>query len=898
MSSSEAPTGLRPDQQLGPYQITSRIGAGGMGEVYRARDTRLGRDVAVKVLPSSFAQDPGRLRRFEQEARAAAALNHPNIVVLHDIGTEGGTPYLVQELLAGESLQQLLARGAGLPTRKAIQYAGQIAEGLDAAHRKSIVHRDLKPSNVFVTSEGHVKILDFGLAKLVDPPESRESIGEKPTAEMRTGEGVVLGTVGYMAPEQVRGQAVDHRADIFALGCVLYEMLSGQRAFVGDSAADVLSAILSRDPAPLSLATGEITPALDGIVRRCLEKRAEDRFSSAHDVALALELTSGPVSQPVLLRRRREWVRPLLVAGGVVAVLAGVLLGPRVWRGAPPPPAPLDPQRVAVAGFENRTGTPALDAVGQMAADAIRDGLAQIDWIKVVPGTLAARAAPRAGKDPVPALAEATGAGLVISGAYYRPESSTLQIRASLTDAIAGKPLYTVEPVTAPREQVAETVATLRGRIIDAVAAHSGIPWGNPRDDLLLVEVKPPPFEALKAWRDAWGLLGSDPPAAEALFTRALDIAPSFVSARMGLVVALNNQYQLPGKWPRAAAQLEIIERDQARLTPRVRLGVRLLRASLEGRLEEYRRLNLELSQGDALSINWSMASDNLQTNRPRQAAEVLENPALEQDLKEPIGVYLFLVLTGALHQLGEHEQELAEARRGVSFHPDLLNMRAYEARALVALGRLAETDALVDEVLAMAPHWALAKCCVPDGTPGYVMLSAAEELRAHGHREAAVKIAGRAAEWYRSRPGGEAEEEKNRTGLGESLYRTERWEEARAVFTQLATQHPENLNHLGRLGTLAARRGARAEVERIDRRLQKLHRLYYSPETNTFWRARARALLGDREAALALLRDAIAEGLGAYGEAYGYALIFHHSMDLEALRGDPAFEALLEPKE
>ena len=233
MNSSEAPTGLRPDQQLGPYQIASRIGAGGMGEVYRARDPRLGRDVAVKVLPSSLAQDPGRLRRFEQEARAAAALNHPNIVVLHDIGTQEGTPYLVQELLAGESLQQLLARGAGLPARKAVQYAVQIAEGLDAAHRKGIVHRDLKPSNVFVTSDGHVKILDFGLAKLVDPPASRESIGEKPTADMGTGEGVALGTVGYMAPEQVRGQAVDHRADIFALGCVLYEMLSGRARLRG-----------------------------------------------------------------------------------------------------------------------------------------------------------------------------------------------------------------------------------------------------------------------------------------------------------------------------------------------------------------------------------------------------------------------------------------------------------------------------------------------------------------------------------------------------------------------------------------------------------------------------------------------------------------------------------------
>jgi tetratricopeptide (TPR) repeat protein len=884
--------------RLGPYEILSPLGAGGMGEVLRARDTRLAREVAVKVLPSAVAQDPARLRRFEQEARAAAALNHPNIVVVYDVGTEGGISYLVQELLAGQSLGRLLSRGVALPTRKAVHYAVQIAQGLEAAHGKGIVHRDLKPANLFVTSGGHVKILDFGLAKLTDPARDRELIGEKPTADMGTGSGVVLGTVGYMAPEQVRGQTVDHRADIFALGCVLYEMLCGQRAFEGDSAADVLSAILSKDPAPLSLATGEITPALDGIVRRCLEKRAEDRFSSAHDVAFALELTSGSVSQQPGPRERRVWVRPLVAAAFVVAMPIAVVLALRSWRSGPPTPAPaLDPQRVAVAGFQNRTGASALDSVGQMAVDAIKDGLAQIDTIRVVPATLATeapRARPLAGIDTVQALAQATGAGLVISGAYYQQEGSTLQVRASLTDAIAGKPLYTVEPVTAPREAVAEAIATLQGRIVDAVAAHCL----DPSHDLLSRELRAPPVDATKAWRDAWRLMGSDPPAAEAFFRHALDLDPSFVSARLGLVSALIHQYQLPGKWPGAAAELEIIERDQTRLTPRVRLEVRWHRANLEGRLEEVRRLRLEMNQMDHITSLGNVTSFNLQTNRPRQAAEFRKSPALEESLKDPIGVYLVLNITGALHQLGEHEQELAEARRGLSLHPDLLNMRAYEARALVALGRLAEVEALIDEVLAMAPHWAFAKCCVPDGTPGYVMLSAAEELRAHGRREAARPLAARVAEWYRSRPAGEAEEEKNRAGLGESLYRAERWEEARAVFTQLAARHPENFNHLGRLGTLAARRGARVEVERIDQRLQKKHRLYHFPETNTFWRARARALLGDRAPALALLRDAIAEGVGSTGEAYGYALVLRHSMDLEALRGDPAFEALLKPKD
>ncbi len=865
-----------------------------MGEVYRARDARLGRDVALKILPSALAQDPGRLRRFEQEARAAAALNHPNIVAVYDVGTEDGNPYLVQELLAGDSLQQLLIRGTGLPPRKVVQYATQIAEGLEAAHRKGIVHRDLKPSNLFVTSDGHVKILDFGLVKLVEPPPGGESIGEKPTAELGTGEGLALGTVGYMSPEQVRGQAVDHRTDVFALGCVLYEMLSGRRAFVGDSAADVLSAILTKDPPALSVATGEITPALDGVVRRCLEKRVEDRFSSAHDVALALELTSGSGPQLPPTRAVRVRLRPLLSAAGAVAMLVALGFGLRGWRGAPPAPAKaLDPLRVAIAVFENRTGTPALDVVGQMAVDAIRDGLAQVDTIRVVP------AAPIAGEkqvvspasgDPTRALAETTGAGLVISGSYYQPEPSTLQIRASLTDAIAGKPLYAVDPVTAPQNRVAEAVATLRGRIVDAVAARCL----DPGADLLLLEVKPPPLEANKATREAFRVFRTDPHAAEALLRRALDIDPFFASARVSLAMALTNQDRLP----EAAAQLDLVEKDQTLLTARLRLKVRFHRANLEGRLEEARSALLELAKvGDVLGSPDNLAIFNLQTNHPRQALAYLKSPSLEADLKEPFGVYTALIVTGALHQLGEHERELAEARRGISLHPDLLNMRAYEARALVALGRFAEVDALADQVLAMPPRWAYAKCCVPNGTPGYVLLSAAEELRAHGRREAALAMANRVAGWYRGRPGNEAEEEKNRAGLGESLYRAERWAEARAVLTQLAAQHPENVDHLGRLATLAARRGARAEVERIDRRLQKLRPRYF-PDTNTFWRARARVLLGDREPGLSLLRDAIAEGAGSLGEAYGYALVFRHSMDLEALRGDPAFEALLKPKD
>src|ERR1700737_1599183 len=282
---------IAPGTRLGPYEILAPIGAGGMGEVYRAKDPRLGRDVAIKVLPSSFSQDPDRLRRFEQEARAAGLLNHPNITAVYDIGTHEGAPYVVEELLEGETLRSFLAGGRFSP-RKAIDYSLQMAHGLAAAHEKGIVHRDLKPENLFVTNDGRVKILDFGLAKLT-LNEARPEATSLPTATGGTEPGMVLGTLGYMSPEQVKGKAADARSDIFSFGAILYEMLSGQRAFRGDSAAETMSAILREEPPDLSVTNQSISPGLERIVRHCIEKSPEQRFHSAHDVAFALERLPG-----------------------------------------------------------------------------------------------------------------------------------------------------------------------------------------------------------------------------------------------------------------------------------------------------------------------------------------------------------------------------------------------------------------------------------------------------------------------------------------------------------------------------------------------------------------------------------------------------------------------------
>ncbi len=283
---------LAAGTHLGRYEIVSLIGAGGMGEVYRARDPKLGRDVVIKVLPAAFSADAERLRRFEQEAQAAGTLNHPNILSIYDVTTHDGSPYVVSELLEGQTLRERI-NGAALPPRKAIDYAQQIAHGLAAAHEKGIIHRDLKPENVFITREGRVKILDFGLAKLIEPTDESGALTDVPTRKVHTNPGAVMGTVGYMSPEQLRGAMVDARTDIFSFGAVLYEMLSGRRAFRGDTAADMITAILKEDPPELSESNRNINLGIDRVVRRCLEKNREERFHSASDLAFALEALSG-----------------------------------------------------------------------------------------------------------------------------------------------------------------------------------------------------------------------------------------------------------------------------------------------------------------------------------------------------------------------------------------------------------------------------------------------------------------------------------------------------------------------------------------------------------------------------------------------------------------------------
>src|SRR5437867_6640332 len=323
-----SPVNLSAGSRLGPYEIVAPIGAGGMGEVWRGRGSGIGREVAIKVLPQAFAADRDRLRRFEQEARAAGTLNHPNLVTIYDLGSDNDTPYVAMELLEGETLRERIANR--IPQRKTIDYAIQIARGLAAAHEKGIVHRDLKPDNIFVTRDGRAKILDFGLAKLI--PGKDDGNTESRTEQRGTSPGTVVGTAGYMSPEQVRGEQVDHRSDIFSFGAILYEMLSGRRAFTRDFSVETMNAIPREEPPELTRAESNIPPAIDLVVRHCLEKNREERFQSAKDLAFDLErISSVSGSSPALVSKaRKRWVAPAIIA--VLAAIV-VLLAWRIHSG-------------------------------------------------------------------------------------------------------------------------------------------------------------------------------------------------------------------------------------------------------------------------------------------------------------------------------------------------------------------------------------------------------------------------------------------------------------------------------------------------------------------------------------------------------------------------------------
>jgi TolB-like protein/Tfp pilus assembly protein PilF len=667
---------------LGPYRITVPLGAGGMGEVYRARDTRLDRDVALKVLPPEFASDTDRLRRFEQEARAAGQLNHPNILTVFDVGTHEGAPYIVTELLGGETLSERLRQG-GLTVRKAVEIAMQIAYGLAAAHEKGIIHRDLKPANVFVTRDGRVKILDFGIAKLAAPKSAQDSAETAGVAEA-TEAGMALGTVGYASPEQIRGRPVDQRTDIFSLGCVLYEMLSGQRAFKGETAADTVAAILSKDPPPLTVPEGEAPAALQGVVSQCLEKRPEDRFSTAHDVALALRLFSVPAdvssSQPAIaLPARRRWGR-LVLAGVSAATLVAVVI--LVWRLLQPAPAPRPeaaqqhPVKVVVLPFEN-LGAPEDAYFAAGMAEEITSRLANVQGLGVISRTSAV-GYDRKGKT-VKQVGTDLGVDYVLEGSVRWERAPGRESRVRITPQLIRVADDT--HVWSDRyERVIADVFAIQSEVAESAVKAMGITL-LPREQTALEEVSTSNMEAYDLYLrgrefDSRSEGKTDIEGAVQMYQAAFERDPHFAQALAGFARASLLMY-----W-------EYYDRSQERLA----------------RAKEAAERAVEL-RPDLAGTHAALGDYYYQglLDYPRALSAYSEALRIQPNNSDALSG------TGAVLRRQGHWEEAAEKfSKAAEFDPKSPS-RVYEVGYTCALaGRYAEADRAYGRALTLNPQWAM----------------------------------------------------------------------------------------------------------------------------------------------------------------------------------------------
>ncbi len=685
--------------RFGSYEILAPLGAGGMGEVYRARDRKLDRDVAIKVLPQSVAAEPDRLVRFEREAKAVAALSHPNILAIYDFGSHEGVAYAVTELLEGETLRARLAAGP-IPQKEAVNYALQVARGLSAAHEKGIVHRDLKPENLFVTRDSHVKILDFGLAKRTERMRP-EDVTSAPTQEQQTEPGMVMGTVGYMSPEQVRGLPVDQRSDIFSLGAVLYELLTGRRAFQGSTPADTLSAILKEEPAELSEPGRAIPSSLDRVVRHCLEKDADARFQTSRDVAFALsEAGSSPAE---LARPARSWPQKRALTAAVMALVilsfATVLVLRRFPRGA----RVTGVKRIAVLPFEN-LGAPENDYFADGMADAVRNKLTSVQGIEVIArgssvGYKKTSKTPRQIADELEAryLLTAT-VRWQKSGGASRVEVSPELVEVKQSGAPASK---WGQPFDAALTDVFQVQADIATRVSQALGAAIGAAdeqrlAENPTKNLAAYDAFLRGKEALKdpgaGWTPAYKKSLS-------FFEQAVALDPQFAQAWAGLSSACSWVYrQTPT--PELADRARVAADRASALAPESPetylaegLYRHLVHDDLPGALEQFSKGHRIAPGNPELVLNMGITEGGLERRE-----EAVDHYRLAERL-DPRSTDPKLFLGAELFNAGRFGEARQVFDRALALAPSNLTLIQWKAQMRLVEGDLAGARAVLETV-------------------------------------------------------------------------------------------------------------------------------------------------------------------------------------------------------
>lgn len=665
--------------RLGPYEILAPIGAGGMGEVYRARDPRLGRDVAIKVLPERLADDPQALARFESEARAVAALSHSNILAIFDVGAGQGVNYAVTELLEGETLRSHLGRSA-LPWRKAVEIGIAIADGLASAHSKGIVHRDLKPENLFLTSDGRVKILDFGLARWTAPSTSGQ--GESPTL---TQENVIVGTAGYMSPEQVRGTPADARSDIFSLGCVLYEMVGGQRAFSRKTTAQTIAAILEAQPADLATTGKQVPAGLENVIAHCLEKNPQQRFHSAHDLALALGTTLGgsEPATPVLAQSipARRWA--VLAAGMAVLALAAAVY----WFSGRAKPI----DSLAVMPFVNVGGDPNAEYLSDGITENLINNLSQLPKLRVVPRSLVFS---YKGREIDPhKVGQDLHVRAILTGRVVR-RGDGLHIQVELVDVAQVSQLWGQQ-----YDRKFSEILAVQGEIAKQVSEKLHLrPTGE--QQRLLSKHGTQDTEAYQLYlkgRYYWNRRTADMlKKANEYFQQAIDKDPSYGLAYAGLAQSytLFSFYEVDPpreSCPKArAAAMKALEIDEALAEAHASLGWIKMTCDWDwrGSQKEFLRA-LEINPNDGTARNWLAAYYEAMGQLEESIAE--RRRALEA---EPLSLIISTTLGRVIYEARHYDQAIEQLRK-------TLDMDASFGEAHVNLGWVYEQKRMFPEAIA-----------------------------------------------------------------------------------------------------------------------------------------------------------------------------------------------------
>ncbi len=674
--------------KLGPYEIVSPLGAGGMGEVYRARDTRLDRDVAVKLLPDRLASDPAMSARFEREAKVVAALSHPNVLAVYDVGQHSGIAYVVTELLEGETLRQTLMDGA-LPTRKAIEVAVSVADGLAAAHARGIVHRDLKPENIFLTVDGVVKILDFGLARMEGGPQSPADAAHTPTVTLNTSPGTILGTINYMSPEQIRAQRTDPRSDVFSFGCVLYEILTGDRAFQGETSADTMTAILREAPKNPRSSRRSIPPELERVIQRCLEKKPEARFQSSHDLAFTLRsiLADSGSGTP------REVLKPVRRTGLVVGLVGAVIVvgGFFVVRHE------LRKNRyeareaissLAVLPLENVSRDPEQEYFVDGMTEALISDLAKIGGLKVISRTSVMRY--KATTKSLPEIARELNVDAVVEGSVLRV-GDRVRITAQLIHAATDKHLWAES-----YDRDLRDVLRLQSEVARTIAQEIKVTL-TPQEHARMAEARPINPEAYQAYlkgRFYWNKRTPDGlQKAVEYFEQAVALDPAWPLGYAGLadayLVMPNYAPVRPSEAiPKArAAAAKALEMDESLAEAHATMA--LIATTYDWNWPTAER---EFQRALALSPNYATAHlwYALYFRNMGRHDEAIKEITKAQEL-DPLSLLIGVNVGLAHYFAGDLEQAETWLRKTLEFGPDFAFAHMYLARILFLQGRLAE---------------------------------------------------------------------------------------------------------------------------------------------------------------------------------------------------------------